>query len=219
MIVGRNLYPVQVAHRFEVRRAGQSMSIMKSVSRSTEQILESASTTFDEFCLLNFARVAMRLSISISIAMYECGRVSLDSSNRFAIILRICDVGVSCTLHQSRQNVEASFLHAWVRAQTNSSILTVCVRCVLCTRFLRPAGASEAGPEACDASGAGVVAAAVAAAAVASAGAGTVPPVPGGANGVDARRKSSADAWIFPSATRTSPCKKHARFNTDEKSR
>lgn len=71
--------------------------------------------------------------------------------------------------------------------------MSVCVRCVLCTRFLRPpVSAPKALAEGTAAAGtaaAGAAALATGAAMDAAvAGEGTVPTVPGAANGVTARR-------------------------------
>ena len=80
------------------------------------------------------------------------------------------------------------------------------VRCVLCTRFLRPVVALAPGAAAAAAAAAGCAGAAAGAAPGAGAvnGCGTSPPVPGGAKGVAARRR--AGIANLPSATKTSPC-------------
>jgi len=66
--------------------------------------------------------------------------------------------------------------------------MSVCVRCVLCTRFLRPpVSAPKALAEGTAAAGAAALATGAAVDA-AVAGEGTVPTVPGAANGVTARR-------------------------------
>ena len=101
---------------------------------------------------------------------------------------------------QERYRVYTIGMHrtqASSRVPKKERIFTVCVRCVLCTRFLRPgalppaAGAGAAATAATAAAGA-TTAGADAVAAAAPAGAGTEPPTPAAAKGVAARRKVSA---------------------------